>query len=201
MSTSYRLGVLGRTLGYVRFSTDDFRLRLVLFWKVILPCFCLNTPQNYFTLVWNPKIFRTLLTYDPPDCDSNTLHAVFTDYTGGSMLWYKTFVMLPHPNWMKFIIEWILSFIIKLCQLISSSPDLLYPDKPIDGLDGRLRLARLLLCFLWNQSKKNLNCPFRFKFEATNAIACLTSTPSEVTIDVKYQQVKASTWLKQNNNS
>ena len=35
VSTSYRLGVLGRTLGYVRFSTDDFRLRLVLFWKVI----------------------------------------------------------------------------------------------------------------------------------------------------------------------
>ena len=31
VSTSYRLGVLGRTLGYVRFSTDDFRLRLVLF--------------------------------------------------------------------------------------------------------------------------------------------------------------------------
>ena len=31
VSTSYRLGVLGRTLGYVRFSADDFRLRLVLF--------------------------------------------------------------------------------------------------------------------------------------------------------------------------
>ena len=192
VTTAQRLGILGRTLGYVRFSTDDFRWflsRNFVFLTVLI--------KSWRGLIWvsaeplpcTPRLTVTQIVY----MQSSTNTQVGFNFPPWSLIfgwfWFSSqpdlwfLVGFDFPPTLIFDF-WLVLIFLPVWSLSTIRPALSgQAGWWIGGqvTNGQVKIFKIKrFCFYEFWPIFIFHATFRFKFEATNSISCLTSTPSEV---------------------